>query len=137
MRAIYYYEYYPHYMGEMSASVRFTPKQFDTLISLAKAAIKENESLDGAEGDADEELREYIQEIEDTSGEKVYALDDALLNYYDSPRRPGAITSALKRKSVWSGQWEEGSFAFASTIKKARKAVAVIEAKVAEMEHGW
>jgi len=137
MKAVYYYEYYPHYMGTRTASIRFTPKQFDTLIDLAKAAIKENKSLDGAEGDADEVLRDHIEAIEKSSGEKVYALDDALLNFYDTPRRPSNITSALKRKSVWSGEWEEGSFAFASTKRKAVKAVVAIEAEHAEDEFDW
>ena len=126
--AITYYEYYPHYMGTTSATIEFTKAQFDKIVSLAKAAIKEDKN-----GDADdnyEELEEFVETIAKKQKEKTFAFMEALLNCFDSPRRPSTIVNALKKKGVWADQWEEGSFAFSNKGKKAAKeAVRKIEAE--------
>ena len=126
--AITYYEYYPHYMGTKSAVLKFTEAQFDKIVKLAKATIKENKN-----GDADdsyEELENFVEGIAKKQKETVYAFMEAVLNYFDSPRRPSTIANALKKKGVWSDQWEEGSFAFSNKgAKVAKEAVRKIEAE--------
>ena len=123
-----YYEYYPHYMGTMSATIKFTEAQFNEMINLAKNAIKANKA---DEDDTEyERLDNFIETIAKKQKEKVFAMTDALLNYFDSPRRPSAIVNALKKKGVWSDQWEEGSFAFSNKgVNVAREAVRAIEAE--------
>lgn len=134
MKQVIYFEYYPHYMGTLEATVRFTPKQFEELIGLAKAAVKEAED----DGPADVALEEYIDEIEEAAGVTLYSIRDAVTGAWDeAKRRPTTITTAMKKKGLWSGEWEEGSHAFATTERKARKAVAKIEAKHHEEEMWW
>ena len=132
-----YYEHYPHYMGTLNAEVTFTNKEWKKLITLSKAAIKEDKALGGGSGDAADAFEDFKDEMEKKCGSTLYALDNAILNCYDSPRRPSTVANAIKKKGVWSAQWEEGSHAFATTAKKARKAVGKIEAKVAEDEFDW
>lgn len=125
-----YYEYYPHYMGTTTATVSFTRNQFDELLDLAKVIIKNHkDGNDEGEDEAQYKLDQIIDEIEKKQGVEIFALGEALLNYFDSPRRPSTIASAIKKKGVWVGEWEEGSFAFATTKKKAVDAVRQIEAK--------
>ena len=126
-----YFEHYPHYMGTLNAEIKFTNKEWEKLITLSKAAIKEDKDLKGGEGEAYEAFDTFKDEMEKKSGDTVYALDVALLDYYNSPRRPSTIANAINKKGVWSSMWEEGSHAFGTTAKKAHKAVGEIEAKVA------
>jgi len=42
--SVVYFEHYPHYMGTMNSTIKFTDKQFNTLITLAKAAVAKIES---------------------------------------------------------------------------------------------
>lgn len=134
--SIVYYEHYPHYMGTKTAEVKFTNKEWEKLLTLSKAAIKEDNDLDGAPGDAYDAFEDFKEKLEKKSGDTMYALDFAMLDYFDSSRRPSTIANAIKKKGVWSDKWEEGSHAFATTAKKARKAVGKIEAKMAE-EFDW
>ena len=128
-----YFEHYPHYMGTMNATIKFTDKQFSKVIELAKAAIKESKVVPDGESDAAIALEEFTNAIAEKQGMQIYALEEALVDYFDSPRRPASITNALKKKGVWSGEWEEGSFAFSNKgVRAAKKAVAKIEAKLAE-----
>lgn len=127
MKQVIYFEHYPHYLGTMNATVRFTPKQFEDLIDLAKKALK-------GDDDAEELLEDRIDEIQSEQGATLYALSVALTNYGDSPRRPSTIMSALKKKGEWADDWEEGSHAFATTIRKARAAVAKVEAKHQDLD---
>lgn len=112
----------------MSATIKFTEAQFKKMIKLAKAAIKENKADKDAYIEY-EALEEFVDGIAGKQKEKQFALITALTNYFDSPRRPSAIANKLKKKGVWSDQWEEGSHAFATTEKKAVKAVKAIEAE--------
>ena len=129
MSTVTYFEHYPHYMGTKNATVKFTQKQFDELIALAKVAIKANKA-DADFDIEDAEIFNVIEAIEKKEKVTLYALADALVNFFDSPRRPSTITTALKKKGVWSGEWEEGSFAFSNKgAAAAKKAVAKIEAK--------
>jgi len=116
-------------MGTTNATIKFTDAQFEEMIGLAKAAIKEHKQLDGEEGSAIEALEKFADDIEKAQNQNQYALVNALINYFDSPRRPSTIANALKKKGVWSGEWEEGSHAFAITKKKAVDAVKAIELK--------
>ena len=128
MKTITYYEYYPHYMGTMSATIKFTEAQFKKMIKLAKEAIKADK--DGEDDTKYEELDDFIEKIAGKQKEKQFALITALTNYFDSPRRPSSITNALKKKGVWSDEWEEGSHAFSTKGKKvAKEAVRKIEAE--------
>ncbi len=131
MPQVTYFEHYPHYMGTKNATLTFTQKQFDNMLVLAKAAIKEDKNSDT--DDAYIALEDYIKPFEEKAGDTAYALTDALLNYFNSPRRPAAINTALNKKGVWSGEWEEGSHAFSNKgAKTARAAVAKIEAQMVE-----
>ena len=114
-------------MGTTSATIKFTKGQFDKIVVLAKTAIKANKNGDA--DDAYEELEEFVETIAKKQKEKTFAIMEALLNFFDNPRRPSTIANALKKKGVWSGEWEEGSFAFGTTQNKAREAVRKIEAE--------
>jgi len=129
-----YFEYYPHYMGTMTATVQFTEKQFDKMLELAKGAIKEHKDGDGDDRPAYQKLDDFVTAIEKDKKVTVYALTEALLNYFGSPRRPSSIKAAIKKKGVWAGEWEEGSHAFATTKKKAQDAVKAIEIKHCMMD---
>ena len=123
--AITYYEYYPHYMGTMSATIKFTEAQFNKIVKLAKAAIKEDKNGDA--DDSREELEDFVEGIAKKQKQTTYAFMEAVI---DSPRRPSTIATTLKKKGVWSDQWEEGSHAFSNKgAKVAKEAVRKIEAE--------
>lgn len=129
--SVFYYEYYPHYMGTMDVTLKFTNKEFEELISKVKAMIKLHKTDSEAAYDMMDEIMDYA-ESKRTTKDTVFALMDALVDHFEKPRRPSTVANAIKKKGVWSGEWEEGSFAFATTERKARKAVAKIEAKHVE-----
>jgi len=127
MKTITYYEYYPHYMGTMDAIVEMTESEFDNLIALAENV----DATDHNDDDALEALEEACETAADKADVKCYAFIDAFTGYWNDERGvPAAIVKKLaKKKGTWSGEWEEGSFAFSvKGAEAARKAVAKIEA---------
>ena len=112
-----YFEHYPHYTGTMNVTIKFTDKEFDNLVDVAKQSIKSDS----------EAIYDLVEKIEKENGVSIYALVSA---FTDKAKRPKTITKALKKKGVWADEWEEGSHAFSTKgSKSARKAVGKIEAK--------
>ena len=131
-----YFEHYPHYMGTMNVTIKFTNKQFNKVIELAKTVIKARNKPLGADDVAYDALSAYLGKICKEQDVEEYALIESLIDSTEhSPRRPSSIVNKLKKKGVWSGEWEEGSYAFSNKgAKAARKAVGKIEAKHTEDE---
>ena len=128
--SVIYVEHLSHYMGDQNNMITFTDKEFNELIEKAKECIK---SKKNGNDNADDDFDDYLEEVEEKKG-RQFALGTALLNFFESPRRPSTISTALKKKGVWSGEWEEGSYAFGKTKKKAQNAVIEIETKYLGMD---
>lgn len=119
MRHVYYYEYYPHYMGTMIATVKMTMKEFEQLCALGKKIVGLNED------EAYDEYLEFMNALEAKNNAEIYAMDEVFAVRGRSTR----ILNKVQKGEVWSGEWEEGSFAFASKLRDAKDAIRKIEGK--------
>lgn len=125
MRTVFFCDFSTHYMmGDSYAMVKFTPKQFEVMINL----MKEAEEEDFQEGQASDKMEEVLRALEAENKVHLYGL--SLLQYSDmfGKKSPKQVMSILEQGKTVSGDWEEGSFAFATTAKKAESAVCKIEA---------
>lgn len=128
MRQIFLCDFSQHYMmGDSYAMVRFTPKQFEELLTMKKEAETDDDKYD--------DLSEKIALIEKEQKVQLFGLENVPYSEMFGKKSPKAVISILKQGKNVSGEWEEGSFAFATTHKKAQTAVMKIEAK--HVSDGW
>lgn len=122
MRQVFLCDFSQHYsLGDSYAMVRFTPKQFEELLKLKKEADTDDDKY--------EDLSEKIALIEKEQNVQMFGLENVPYREMFGKKSPKAVISILKQSKTVSGEWEEGSFAFATTHKKAQDAVRKIEAK--------
>lgn len=112
-RNIYYFEYYPHFLGTLVNTVKMTPTEFALLCETAKVDIDSDEF---------EELR---VKLEKRNNATMYAINEVFYGKGKAMR----IRNKVLKDGVYKGEWEEGSYAFATTLKAAKDAVRKIEAK--------
>lgn len=118
MKHVYYYEYYPHFMGTMIATVKMTEAEFEKMCVIGKELAKHND-------DAYDEYYDFVEVLEKRNKTRIFAMCEA----FDARGRSARISKKIGAGEVWSGEWEEGSFAFAPTLKAAKEAVKKIELK--------
>lgn len=128
MRQIFLCDFSQHYsLGDSYAMVRFTPKQFEELLKMKKEA--------DTDGEVYEDMSVKIAAIEKEHNVQLFGLENVPYREMFGKSTPNRVISMLKQGKTVSGEWEEGSFAFATTEKKARDAVVAIEAK--HVCDGW
>ena len=122
MRQVFLCDCSSHYvMGDSAATVRFTPKQFEEMLELKKLAETDDDAYD--------KMEELIESIEEAQDAKLYGLSYTPYSEMFGKKSPKRVISLLKQGKNVSNEWEEGSFAFATTSKKAQDAVRKIETK--------
>ena len=130
MRQIFLCDFSTHYMmGDSCAVVRFTPKEFENFLTMMKAS---EDDTNGADSDKFDSL---IDSIEKKNKVSLYGVAQTPYSELIGKMSTKRVISILKQGKNVSGEWEEGSFAFATTEKKAREAVMKIEAK--HVCDGW
>jgi hypothetical protein len=112
MKHVYYYEYYPHYVGTRIATIKMSVKAFEELC----AAGKDIET---------EEFWNLVDTLDEQNKTTSYAMSEAFMGRGRATR----ILNKVKKEGLWSGEWEEGSFAFATSLKEAKRAVKARELK--------
>lgn len=122
MRQVFLCEFSTHYMmGDSIATIRFTPKQFEQMLELKKLAETDDDAFD--------EMDAQVGALEKATKETLYALSCVPYSEMFGKKSPKQVISILKRGKTVSDEWEEGSFAFATTKPKAQDAIRKIEAK--------
>lgn len=119
MKHVYYYEYYPHFMGTRTAVVKMTAKEFEQLCAIGRKLVGFNDDA------AYDEYHVFVDALEKKTKTRIFAMQEA----FYKRGRVARIISKLNKGEAWSGEWEEGSFAFATKIKDAKEAVRKIELK--------
>lgn len=128
MRQVFLCDFSTHYMmGDSCAVVRFTPKEFENFLTAMKASENDDDAFD--------KFEELIDNIEKKNKVSLYGVAQTPYGELIGKMSPKRVISVLKQGKNVSGEWEEGSFAFATTEKKAREAVMKIEAK--HVGDGW
>lgn len=135
-----YLEHYPHYMGTMNTTVKFTDENFALLLALAGDNSEEAVELMDYEF---EDLEEFFSRVgKDRRG--PYALLAAIQDH-DSPQKSASkkrikqILHDLSTRGYWVDCWEEGSHAFAlkGYEEQAINAIARLESRIAQDSFIW
>lgn len=145
---IHFYSYYPHYLGDLSASSTIDATALLLVLELANEHHKlmtNNGAVNGQRDikayldsladeqrqqieALDESVEEMLADIEDTMG-NCHALTDAIRGYLHTPQD---VINSLCKKGFYVDEWEEGGFYFATdeALEKAQKAFNRQEAKI-------
>ena len=111
---IYFFEYYPHYMGTLTAEVIFTFAQLQSLHAIA------------IDPDREDELDDALAAITPVT---IYAFRDAIAG--DNPEVKDQFAKMLnkfEKGKPFGGMWEEGSYAFSAiSMVKAKKKIKKLE----------
>ncbi len=128
MKEAFLCDFSTHYaMGDSYAMVRFTPKELEHFLTLKLTAETDEDAYD--------EMEELIESIEKKHNVNLYGVSCTPYSELFGKKTPKRIISILKQGKAVSNEWEEGSFAIATTEKRAQDAVRKIEAK--HVSDGW
>lgn len=142
---VWYVEFYPHYMaGDLESEVVMSMQELETLAQQVKhlrrdarrqavAQRRQGGSGEWTDTPTYQEHVNFLKQLESRAkhneGKVSVHGPYALLNLFNE-HDPDTVLRKLRRTGLWSGEWEEGSFALSTKgSKPAWEAIEKIEAK--------